>query len=388
MKLAAVDNFELSTAADLCFSPPRAAATLDGMTTSSEPDLRLRTPTDVLGAVPYLLGFHPVDSVVLLGMRARRLVFHARADLPAADASAREILAVATDLATLFAARGIESVLVVGYGAVERATSMLTELERAMGHRGVLVVEMLRTVDGRYWSYLCDRPDCCPPDGVAYDVSESEVAALATLAGCVALPDRETVVRSLDPPVGAALTAIAEATDRAGDRLLGLLTGEHGSASVEAAGSALVAEAFLRYGAGGRLTDDELAWLTMLLTLNQVRDATWQRIDADGPDDLETHGRLWSDVLRRCDPTMAAPPGLLLAYTMWQAGDGVRAAVAVERALTADPGYEGARLMAEVISRGLPPPSSGQPRVGPTPAPHPRPARRPHRRRAAHRRRR
>ena len=64
---------------------------------------------------------------------------------------------------------------------------------------------MLRANDGRFWSYLCDAPECCPPEGKSYEIVGSAVAAAATVAGCVALPDRGAVVRSLAPPVGFAL---------------------------------------------------------------------------------------------------------------------------------------------------------------------------------------
>src|SRR5262245_30004287 len=48
------------------------------------PRVTLRTPTDVLAAVPYLLGFHPGESVVIIGLHGARLAFNVRADLPPA----------------------------------------------------------------------------------------------------------------------------------------------------------------------------------------------------------------------------------------------------------------------------------------------------------------
>ena len=46
----------------------------------------VKTPTDVLAVVPYLLGFTPERSIVVIAMRDRRVVFQARADVPATDA--------------------------------------------------------------------------------------------------------------------------------------------------------------------------------------------------------------------------------------------------------------------------------------------------------------
>jgi hypothetical protein len=51
----------------------------------SGPRLRLREPVDVLAAIPYLIGYQPHDSVVVLAMQGRRLYFTLREDLPARD---------------------------------------------------------------------------------------------------------------------------------------------------------------------------------------------------------------------------------------------------------------------------------------------------------------
>ena len=51
-----------------------------------EPRVRLSAPPDILATIPFLVGYHPTDSVVVLGMRGRRLTFTARDDLPAAGA--------------------------------------------------------------------------------------------------------------------------------------------------------------------------------------------------------------------------------------------------------------------------------------------------------------
>ncbi len=115
------------------------------------------------------------------------------------------------------------------------------------------------------------------------------------------------------------------------------------------------AGALERYRDDGRLSDDELAWLCVLMQLLPVRDAAWRRIDNDDRDDWKVHERLWTDVLRRCAPHLAAPPGVLLSYIFWRSGEGLRAGVAIERALLADPRYPAANLMSAVLQQGVPP---------------------------------
>jgi hypothetical protein len=323
-------------------------------TASTTPRLRLRTPEDVLAATPYLLGFHPADSLVVLGLHGKQLHFHVRGDLPAAGSPRAFVDEVAERLGQMFVEHAITAVVLVGYGAPGRVTPLIMAVEHAMRQRRIDIREMLRATDGRFWSYLCKSSQCCPPEGTPYEVTNTAVAATATVAGCVALPDREAVVHSLDPPAGDALAASEQATDRAAPRLRELMeTG--GPLAIRATGEAAVAEAYERYGTHGQLDDDELAWLCVLLRLLPVRDLAWRRVDTGGRESFQIHERLWTDVLCRCDPRVAAPPGMLLSYTLWRSGEGLRANVAVERALAADPTYPAALLMAEVLQRAVPP---------------------------------
>jgi hypothetical protein len=131
----------------------------------------------------------------------------------------------------------------------------------------------------------------------------------------------------------------------------------------------------------GRLTDDELAWLTVLLPHLPVRDHAWERI---GDDDWQVI--LWSDVVRRVDPELAAAPASLLAFAAWRAGNGALASVAIDRALRAEPDYSMALLIDEALQLGTPPSMLADwPAARSRPAPR-RPAR-PGRRRRIRRRR-
>jgi hypothetical protein len=337
------------------------------MTTSDAPLLRLRSAADILAAVPYLLGFHPADSLVVLGLRGIRLVFHARLDLPPAGTPPPDLQAMAGELTGLFTMQRVGEVILVGFGPPDRVGAPALAVRDSMRDAGFGVVEVLRADRGRYWSYTCSQA-CCPPCGTPYRVSDSVVAATATVAGCVALADRETVVRSLDPPSGTALAAIREAGQRAAARLVDVSSaGEdqpagprqggprQGAPRLRAQGRAAVRAALDRYAGADRLGDDEVAWLSVVLAASvPVRDWAWRRVDGD-PSGPEAHARLWADVVRRCDPTLVPAPAVLLAYTQWRMGDGVRASVAIDRALAADPGYLAARLLAEVLRRAIPP---------------------------------
>ena len=123
--------------------------------------------------------------------------------------------------------------------------------------------------------------------------------------------------------------------------------------SVRSAGAAGGApRAVRRTPAGERLTDDEVAWLGVLLTHVPVRDVAWER--TDGADE---HIALWTDVLRRAEPELTAAPGCLLAFAAWRAGQGALAAVALERVLARHPDYSLALLLDDLLRRGVPPAS-------------------------------
>ncbi len=119
-----------------------------------------------------------------------------------------------------------------------------------------------------------------------------------------------------------------------------------------------------RHRAGERLTDDELAWLCLLLTHLPVRDHAWERTDGRDEDIA-----FWAEVLRRAAPELIAAPGSLLAFAAWRDGQGALAAVALERVLTDHPDYSLAVLLDDLLRRGVPPsrldgwPATGLPRA-------------------------
>ena len=140
--------------------------------------VRIGSPADILAAVPYLLGFHPDHSLVVIGARPPRDRVHVtfRYDLPdpPEPACAAEIAAHAV---AVLAREQVTMAIVAGYGPGSLVTPVAAELRTRLAGAGIEVREMLRAEDGRYWSYLCTDPACCPAEGVPYDVPSSSVAA-------------------------------------------------------------------------------------------------------------------------------------------------------------------------------------------------------------------
>jgi hypothetical protein len=127
-------------------------------------------------------------------------------------------------------------------------------------------------------------------------------------------------------------------------------SGDGGGDALLRAGKAAIGEAMRIAEAGGRLDDDEAAWLTVLLLDLRCRDHAWQRTD-NAPWQQE----LWLDLTRRGEPGLLAPVATLLAWCAWRSGNGVLAGAALRRALLADPAYSLAHLLTEALDQGLPP---------------------------------
>ncbi|HEU5157270.1 MAG TPA: DUF4192 domain-containing protein [Streptosporangiaceae bacterium] len=320
---------------------------MNNASATDEPQvLRLRSPHDVIAAVPYLLGFHPADSLVAIGSERSLGGCALRLDLPADE----HLDAAAEQIAALLDANGFSHVVLVGYGGAERVGPIMAAARVALDLRGVEVLEALRVADGRFWSCSCAVPGCCPPEGTPYDIGTSAIAAQATLAGRVALPGRGELARSVAPVGGAARESMRLATERAierrvrrmfqcgGDRMLF-------EARMAADGVAHARDLLRR---GGPLTDDEVAWLGVVLTHLRVRDEALVHTDSEGLD-------LWRDVLRRVETPFAAAPACLTAYAAYLSGDGALANVALDRAVEADPTYSMAALLRDIMLTGVPP---------------------------------
>jgi hypothetical protein len=333
--------------------------------------VRLSGPTDLIAIVPYLLGFHPTDSVVVLAVRGKRPVFTIRLDLLPTGAPAGELRDLVEPVPQLLRQNRASGALIVAYGPADRATPAVAAVRAALRPTGLDVIEALRVSDGRYWSYLCANRDCCPAAGTPFDMSSSAAAAAATVAGMVALPDRAALVRQVGPADEPTRRAMREATRRADVRMWSLVEEAGGPGvyddepddeerwaaaadAVLAAGRRAVARGLATHADGGRLSDDEAAWLCLLISLIPVRDHAWQQI-IDNPGDVELHKGLWLDITSRAEDELVPAPGCLLAFCAWTEGHGALASAALERVLDLDPDYSMADLLLRGLSTGLHP---------------------------------
>ncbi|RSM91365.1 DUF4192 domain-containing protein [Streptomyces sp. WAC 01325] len=349
----------------------------------------LRTPAELADALPYLLGYRPEDSMVLAALHDRdgrgRFGGRARLGIPA---SADDWGAAATQLAhglvTGSERRGARPEQIVaflcqepaqgetGRQVMERLRPLSQKMRLACGGLDVPVVEALCISDGRYWSYCCDRTECCPAEGRPMGLPGTSVlAAAAAYAGVQVRGTLSELRARLLPWETAAALEQEIALDRGGMALVPrILDGEQraGVAEETLELAVLLRNRFAAAPAvSGTLTadlrDDELldheeaARLILGLQDRATRDrvAEWMEGD-EAPPAL----RLWRALARRCVGPYrehGAAPLTLAGWVAWSTGDEVEAREAFAMALGADADYLFARLLHQACNEGLDPES-------------------------------
>ena len=150
------------------------------MTSPNSPTFRIRTEADVLALVPYTLGFHPVDSLVLVTIDGEKRPFQARIDLPDDPDAMPD---VAEHLVVAAVRNGAERALVIAYTddeCVGRAA--VDALVDVLDAARVPVVLAIRA-DGSRWFRLGDAAGDGDPEGEPYDVRGHELSSRAVLDG-------------------------------------------------------------------------------------------------------------------------------------------------------------------------------------------------------------
>ena len=318
--------------------------------------LRLSSPRDIVDAVPYLVGFQPQDSLVVLSLRGERsrIGLTARVDLPAPDDAVACARHLAGCLKRDHAARAIVVLYPPSGGPSHVSVQPLAEaMTEQLARARIDVCEALCVCDGRWWSLRCTDDACCPPEGTPVSHGgTSAYAAAMTLNGRVVLASRQELVRTLDPVAGVARAAMAYALPRARAQLTERVTAGFG---LEVAAESL--ELF-RVAVRGRLSvdpaaghdttrsADDTARLIVGLDHVRARDEVLTWFDDEWGD--ATRGLL-VELVRHAVPPHEVPPLTVLAWIAYLQGDGAFAGIALDRALAANPAYGLAQLLDQVL---------------------------------------
>jgi hypothetical protein len=317
--------------------------------------LHAKSPADVLAVVPFILGSHPEDSLVLLTVDGENQL-HARVDLPA---DAGDVCFAVEELLPAVRRRRPRGVLLVVYSddhwLAREAVNCADEL---LGTEGVQVLGGLRA-DGERWFPLVPGAGDVLPDGVPYDVSAHPFTAQAVLDGQVIYANRQDLADSLVGTDPDAFEDVGRAADEARRRFQAVSRHPLGMSQPEAARRHLVAEGHwvqerLRRFIATRepLDHEEAGRMLVALVSIEVRDVAWSEITRFT---AGAHVELWRHLLLRTPVDLAAAPAALLGFAAWLAGDGALAWCAVERCQQAEPDYGLAGLLVQALTAGLPP---------------------------------
>jgi hypothetical protein len=331
-------------------------------------NLTLDNGGDLIAAVPLLLGFHPVDSVVVVTIaddaHGERVGPVLRLDLP----SPRDAPGGAAYLAQAVGKHGVREVFVLICGGGTDLTphrSFVDEMRAALGAVGVAVTHALWAPAAQagqtWWCY--DDPGCT---GVIPDPDTLPLAAAMTFAGLVRYPDRAALVDSLaqDPPDVLERRAILV------DSLIcaELHAADDGSCDQDAFAKDVAAvwaavdefadlESSTVEGAKVCRTEPEfddqrIARLTVALSHSDVRGECLKIILSDrAPAAI----RLWTRLTKALPAPERAEPACLLAIGAYLRGDGTLAHIALDVAADADPGHELARLLRAALENAIAP---------------------------------
>ncbi|BEL05709.1 hypothetical protein Q0Z83_039000 [Actinoplanes sichuanensis] len=303
--------------------------------------INLTDPADAAALVPYLLGYHPYDRLVILALRQCRIHFIAAAPLTRDLASS----------CALIADKGPDQILLLGYGDDQPVTTAVDHTTAAFTDFGIPVLAAFRVHADRIWHLHCGEPDC-HHDGTPFQPDSTVAAAYATYHGLTAATDVDALAARLDPVTGPERAALTDAYHRAARHLHQLLddcTDQQITDTFHTLLDELLTETAHAYQSG-RLTDDRAALLNILLGLGPLRDRAARHVHGD-----DLHLRTWTDLTRRATPDCVAGPATMLAVAALQAGQGALARLAVQRAHHADPGDPFLHTVAGWVRSGVHP---------------------------------
>jgi hypothetical protein len=325
--------------------------------------IRITSRESLLRLVPILLGFRPDASVVVIGTQAPGETVKISLRCSLDDLAGRRVAAYCVvDVLNVLTSQGVTKAVVIGYGPDARVVPVIELFQEQAGSRGLRLTDLLRVEGNRYWSYACADPASCPPEGTPFDPApDPELTGLLPEGASGVLASREAlsefVAAVVGPDAESMLASVRKAETR-GARLTGRARAWDSQTTrrypIALAGIRAVRDAICRYrgGESAIVSHDEAAWLLVSLRDAWVRDDAWSRMEAGR---RQAHRRLWLDLTRLALPGTVAAPASLLAFVAWQSGNGPLASVALERALTDDPGYRMAQLLRRTLDCGVDP---------------------------------
>lgn len=323
----------------------------------------LTSPHDLLAAIPFLIGYHPTDSLVIVSLKEDCVGMAMRVDYPSIEAvgSTEAFDALVYHLVR----EGAEGALVVAYVPDDRndGAEILENISIALTRAEIPIRESLLITNGRWRSVLCGDHECCPNDGNELPEISSSRVAVEQVADGRPMPygNREGMADSIASlPLASETDFVSHVEHCRIDPQTDQLEGDHlqmaqrsGALAVLDLASRFIAGSLGRDIAGDqRLSGEVLGALSDI----QVRDFALGSHDEES---IEIYWTMWRYLIRIAPLGFVAPVASLLAALSYEKGEGALAQRCLDRALADDPSYSLAALLRRVFSAGWPPESFG-----------------------------
>jgi hypothetical protein len=311
---------------------------------AAKPVMKLKGPGEAATMIPYLLGFKPHDSLVVVDLEGPRKRFGPVLRIDLTDDPTNAPL-LAAQVMRVLVSRDPARVLVAAFSdSAERAEPLVRLVLGGLASHGIDVEDALRVGDGRWWSYICTSSACCSPEGTPFEPDTSRVAAEAVLSGMSVAPDRDAL-RNLFAP------ASCQQRDQVRAAVAQLKRDDR-SVLPPACVELMPERVATLLAKGADLSATEVAWLALAGQSIRGRDSALLLIERAV---AEQHLDLWRTVMSLVDDDLLAPVGCLAAFSAWLEGRGVLASHALERVLAIDPDYSLAHCIEGLLTASIDP---------------------------------
>ena len=312
----------------------------------------LTSAHDLITAIPFLIGFHPTESIVLISIKDEAIGLAMRIDLPVYLSSDEIDL-----LAHHFLREEADAALLVAYMPDGRddGDSLLISLGAGLIRNGVDIQESLVVRSGRYRSIICRDESCCSPQGTSLpDIESTEIAAEHVVAG---IPMPYANIEELKESLAADPSSLdLEWSDQVSEFFIA----EDSETLQELRRDGVETMDMLfddfRMGRGA---SEALLVARMIGRMSdvQVRDYA---LGVHSEDTFDIYFTMWRELLRLAPRGYVAPIACIVAAMSYESGDGALAQKALDRAFTDDERYPLAGLLRRVFNAGWPPESFAQ----------------------------
>ena len=315
----------------------------------------LTSPHDLLAAIPFLIGYHPQDSLVLVALKDEAVGMAMRVDMPVGVSAEGYDL-----LASHFLRDGADGAFIVAYvgaGAVD-PENVLINTSAALVRAGIDIKESLIVSNNRFRSMICSDLTCCPPEGSAIpDLGSSRIAAEHVIAGHpMPFENVDGLVQSI-----AAVPSSFESVWGDEVQAFWVSSDSEEIQELQRDGATAIIDLVGEYREGRGAEDRELAARVIgRLSDIQVRDFA---LGSHTDESADYYWAMWRDLLRIAPRGFVAPVACLFAAMAYERGEGALAHKGLDRGLGDDDQYSLAHLLRRVFTAGWPPQSFSAMRI-------------------------